>query len=238
MLTVFAILAAWLGMLESPRVIYFSSPQSGFPSVLREFRSAVRATLDARSFLVGGFGNPTYYQSPNRVEQTGSGGSIVIGDRTYIAIQAVNSSVTKWGMEMTTVRASRVFGLALVRSPLLELLPLRSVRQEGSGFVAENVIPASQIVPAEPGQILLVVHVGIQENRVTSVRTTAYGFFPWLEKAPQVHIQGIMASSLDTIPITYSKFNDVPVISPPPIRTTVALKPCKCAGPREMIHCY
>jgi hypothetical protein len=241
-----AAVGAVIGVMGSPTVDYFAAPAAS-PGVLSAFRSAVEATLHARSFIVEQDGTVSWYQAPDR-SRTGTtvGGvsDITIGSTMYTNNNtfggvAGGSETASWS-KVTYPRDDPPYTL-----PRLELLSLRlllsadSVERTRQGFLVNDVVPADTIARGTSGQILFLLDFQTTDGHVSAVRTSQYGEFPKTRviSEPSGFCHGKLCTAVVPFPIpkpqtvTFGAFDSAPPIVPPPASET-QVQQCTFSGPK------
>jgi hypothetical protein len=231
-MTVFAFAGAVISLHTSPAIAFYSQPPASNPAVVGKFHQDVFATLKSPSLEYRIGSAVLDYQAPNRVLSRGLpvvGSSlemeIVIGPYYYIALNQNQDVVRQWGKGSLTTRLNDEIGPKAVLGELRNLMAFSSVIENGSTFVAKEVVDANEVLPGTPGQSLVVVTVNTHDGYVVSLRATYYGIFRY----PIFTHDDVRAQTLTLIhgvQGNFSRFGLVSPISHPPETKTVNLIPC------------
>ena len=226
LLGVLALVTVVVSVGTSGRYSYFSTPRPGRADVVREFRSALENTLEARSFQYDESPGRIDYQAPNRTRALDPlGPSIVIGHTVYVALGFVNNKVTQWGEGPLTAPLDNVFGLMAVRRDLKDLLGVTSVHRRGDHFYAQQVVAADTVSPGTNGQALIDVTVIVRSGHVVRVEATAHGILTSYKLAHDAY-RAVTVTSIYLGRDTYSQFGEVPPITAPTSAKIIHLQPC------------
>jgi hypothetical protein len=206
-----------LSLNTSPRAAYFTSPEPGKPTVVKELHAALRATLSAPSFQSRSGGDAIDYQAPNRTKGIGPLGDIVIGHTAFLALSADGGTVTQWGEGPLVPMLNQTDGPESVLLGLEDLLSQNSVTLHGDLFTVGEVVPAEEVDPLLTGQVLVVTTVKVHNGYVVSIHPVFHVLLLGRHRSTVKKVSGQT--------VTYSEFGKVPSITAPR-RNIIRLHPC------------
>ena len=174
---------------------------------MRALLSAVKATLDAPSFLYRGSDGPIQYQAPNRTRglSTFGNSAIDIGRTTYQPLEIMGGVVTKWSRSTLTPLLDSFFGPTIVKFDLRMLHGVQDVHEHGGQYTVDEVVPAGEVSPGTAGQSLLMWSIKIHSGYVTSIRGSAYGLLHSYVLVRKFHLEPIAEKSLTLSEETFSR---------------------------------
>lgn len=206
-----------LSLNTSPRAAYFSSPEPGIPTVVKELHAALRATLSAPSFQSRSGGDAIDYQAPDRTQGIGPLGDIIIGHTAFLALSADDGTVTRWGEGPLVPMLNQTDGPQSVLLWLKDLLNQTSVTLHGRIFTVREVVAAEEVDPLLTGQVLIVTTVKVRNGYVVRIHPVFHVLLPGRHESTVKRVSGRT--------VTYSKFGDVPSITAPH-GNIIRLHPC------------
>ncbi len=169
--------AAAVSLARAPRYSYFAPPPAGAPRAVAELRAALSATMRSSGFVLTVNGLVVDYAAPDRTEVRFVNAREVVIGRTLYVTHSSDGARPRW----TTARLADPdvpFAPLWVHRLLTPYLVARSVVRRGDAFEVRLVVPASELVPGNAGQSLLVATLSTRDGWVVGVRTVAHGRFP------------------------------------------------------------
>ena len=222
-MTILALVALLLSVSTAERISSFPAPAAGNPAIVAIYRTVVQRTLDAPSF---DFDQYLDYQAPDRTATTFAlGGERVIGNVVYIALTS-SSSTGEWGRGPLTALADEYYGPARALKQLQTFVNLKSVVRAGNNFIVRQVIPADNVSPGNPGQVLVTSTVYVNDDYVTSIKANFTGWFSYPYAGTVSHPLYKRVDQLSAAPVTYSNFGHVAAITAPAAVQFVPLTVC------------
>jgi hypothetical protein len=222
LLAVGSIVGALLGIVNSPTILYFSTPPDS-PQAAHALRGYVAATLNDQSFVVRQGNQTTVYQAPDR-DLLKIGHTVLelqIGFRTYFPYPTVDGHTQRW-LEEVVPKEFDVSFASPVRHNLQNLLNSPSIQRRGDEFIVQRVASADSISPGSLGQALYTKIVRVRAGHVVSVTSKVQGKFNRLLPPPKCHNCTTIGFSFPMV-ATYSGFGRHLTVTAPPKKDVARL---------------